>query len=535
MALLKTPFRQFAVLRQKLEDYPLFLMQMDHKRGVVMAVILSLIVALLLRFFYHIRWAGPDFWGDSYHHWLISRLTLANQWIYTDYKGLETIWLPGYHYLISAVMFIWGRFDLLPAHLTNMILGTVACGLVAWLVSDITKNWLAGLGAGLTLALLPWHIAYSHLNMPEVMAGVLLLALLLALGRSRMELLPWLALVSTLTRHELTLFMGIIGVWLAWQRNWQAVRSLGLGVGLGLAGWSFWSWYRSGDALGWWVRTLDAISWDARFWTAAGVRRVDIDTLVRAANRAYPLLAVVGLAAIVLLIGIIFYGWRYRLAEGAWLLVALVGSHWLIIGRSFVAGFLPVADPRYVLISLPILTGVGVIAIAAIRSFSLRLAFMTAYALFLITSMYNEIPKFFDMDYIITPERAVGEYLGQTIQADNQDNFWVDAPVTIYYSNLDPERFFSSDTLLPEEERYKDNTVTTVLASIEEHNIRYVLWEDVSYTFVGQVWPQMAAKQAFDQNGYHFERVFDYSGADWELEAGARPTKLWQVMEATSE
>ena len=531
--MLKTPFRQFAVLRQKLKDDPLILMQMDQKRGVLMSVTLSLIVALVFRIFFHVSWAGPDFWGDSYHHWLISRLTLANQWIYTDYKGLETIWLPGYHYLISLVMFMWGRFDLLPAHVTNMILGTLACGLVAWLVSDITKSWYAGLGAGLTLALLPWHIAYSHLNMPEVMAGVLLLALLLAVRRGRMELLPWLALVSTLTRHELTLFLGIMGVWLAWQRNWPAVRRLGLGAGVGLTGWSFWSWYHTGDVLGWWVRTLNAISWDARFWTEAGIRLADIDTLVRTANRAYPLLAVVGLAAIVVIIGITFYGWRYRPTEGGWLLVALVGSHWLILGRSFVVGYLPVADPRYLLATLPLLTGIGVMAIAAIRNYRVRLVIIALYALYLLASLYNQLPTFSEMAYIIAPERAAGEYLGKNIPPNKQDNYWVDAPVTIYYSNLDPKRFFSSDVLLPQEKRYQDNTIDIALNAIEKHNIRYVLWEDVSYTFVGQVWPDMAAAQAFDQNGYYFEPLFHYSG--WELDYGAQPTIIWQIMEATND
>lgn len=392
--------------------------RMDQKHKIRLAIILSLIVASALRLYYHISWAGPDFWGDSYHHWLISRLTLANQWIYTDYKGLETIWLPGYHYLISLVMFMWGRFDLLPSHVTNMILGTLACGLVAWLVSDITKNWYAGLGAGLTLALLPWHIAYSHLNMPEVMAGVLLLALLLAIRWDRMALLMGLALVSTLTRYELILFLGIIGVRLGWQENWQAVRRLGLGLGIGLGLWSLWSWYHTGDVLGWWNRSLNAVAWDARFWSEAGVRLADIGTLVRTASRAYPLLALVGLATVVVMIGIKRSGWHYPLAKEVWLLIALVGLHWLILGLSFVAGYLPVADPRYLLVTLPLLTGLGTIVITSIHNYRVRLVFVGAYILLLLASLYNQIPTFSAMAYIITPERAAGEYLGQKIPFD---------------------------------------------------------------------------------------------------------------------
>lgn len=485
-------------------------------------------MALALRLTYHIHWAGPDFWGDAYHHWLISRLTLANHWIYTDYKGMETIWLPGYHYLISAVMFTWGRFDLLPAHVTNVILGSLACGLVAWLVSDITDNWLVGLGAGLTLALLPWHIAYSHSNMPEMMAGVLLLALLLAVYREWLVLLPILALVSTLTRHELTLFIFIIGLWLWHQRGWPTTLRLWLGSGLALVGWSFWSWRHTGDLLGWWDRSLSALAHDARFNSEAGVRLTDINTLVGTVNQAYPPLIVVGLTAIAVMVGIRFYHWRYRLPAYAWLLVALVGVHWLILGRSFVSGYLPVADPRFILVTLPLLVSVGVIAIAAVPQHTMRWLLTALYILILFVSLPNQIPTFSKMAYVIHPEKAAGEYLGEIVVVEDKNNYWVDAPVAIYYSNLDPSRFFSSDILLPETMRFQDNTSDIALDAIKKHNIRYVLWEDVSYTFVGEVWPQMAEAITFEQDGYHFEPVFRYSG--WELDYGAVPTILFAIV-----
>jgi hypothetical protein len=506
-------------------------MSMNQKRKIQLSIMLSLIVALAVRWYYYIHWAGLDFWGDAYHHWLISRLTLANQWIYTDYKGLETIWLPGYHYLISAVMFGWERFDLLPAHATNMILGGLACGLVAWLVSDITNNWLVGLGAGLTLALLPWHIAYSHINMPEVMAGVLLLALLLAVCRDWLALLPWLAFVSTLTRHELTLSIFLIGLWLWRQRRWPITRRLWLGSGLGLVVWSCWSWYHTGDLLGWWRRSLNAAAHDARFNNEAGVRLTDIGTLVGVVNQAYPLLAVVGLTAIALIIGIRFYERRYHFPKWAWLLIALVGAHWLVLGRSFVAGYLPVADPRFILVTLPVLVGVGVIAIAAAPHDIIRLSLTALYILMLLVSLSDQMPAFSEMAYIINPERVAGEYLAEIATPEDKYNYWVDAPVAIYYSNLNPQRFFSSDVLLPTKTRYRDDTLNIALTAIKEHNIRYVLWEDVPYTFVGEVWPQMAEAVAFEQNGYRFEPVFRFAG--WELDYGAKPTILWQIKEVS--
>ena len=65
------------------------------------------------------------------------------------------------------------------------------------------------------------------------------------------------------------------------------------------------------------------------------------------------------------------------------------------------------------------------------------------------------------------------------------------------------------------------------LAAIKAHDVRYVLWEDVSYTRVSSLWPQMAEGQPFEQGGYRFERVFLYEG--WELDYGARPTSLWRI------
>ena len=54
-----------------------------------------------------------------------------------------------------------------------------------------------------------------------------------------------------------------------------------------------------------------------------------------------------------------------------------------------------------------------------------------------------------------------------------------------------------------------------------------ILWDDVSYSFVSQLWLQMAQGQSFEQHGYRFEPIFRY--ADWELDYGATPMMLWHV------
>jgi len=492
----------------------------NNKQRTTGIVILSIMVAMGVRLWYgHLQ--VVDFWGDSYHHWLISRLILANHWIYIDYKGMETIWLPGYHYLVSVVMFLWQRFDLAPAYLINTLLGTLTCGFVAWLVIEVSKNGWAGLVAGLTLAMLPWHVAYSHINMPEVASGLLLLLIFTLARNGHYAWLSLLAFISALNRHELTFLLAILGGWLLWQRQWRVVLGLSFGTLFALVTWSTWSWYITGDALAWWTRSQVAAAWDAQFGIEAGIRpMVDFNQLKDTLLQVYPPLYVTSIA---FLLGLTYKSWCARMVNSGWLLAMLVVIHWLFLGF-FMVGHLPTLEPRFFLITLPLLVCVGSLVIAAIPRRKTRGLFWGLQLVFLLFSV-GDLPEFAKKAYIISPERAAGEYLGAI--ASEKGNFWVDAPTSIYYSGLSPKRFFSSEQLLPDEKRWLENTPELALAAIEKNDIRYILWEEVSYTFVGQVWPAMAAGQAFEQNGYRFEPVFRYSG--WELKYGAKPTVLWQV------
>ena len=63
---------------------------LGRDRQIRLLTLLCVALALAVRATYA-AWNVTDFWGDAYHHWLISRLTLANRWTYSDYKGMETI------------------------------------------------------------------------------------------------------------------------------------------------------------------------------------------------------------------------------------------------------------------------------------------------------------------------------------------------------------------------------------------------------------------------------------------------------------
>ena len=59
-------------------------------------------VGLLVRLLY-LSWGLPDLWSDSYHNWYINWATFSNQWIYSDYKGRELVWLPFFRYIAQLL------------------------------------------------------------------------------------------------------------------------------------------------------------------------------------------------------------------------------------------------------------------------------------------------------------------------------------------------------------------------------------------------------------------------------------------------
>jgi hypothetical protein len=318
------------------------------------------------------------------------------------------------------------------------------------------------------------------------------------------------------------LALAIIALWLAWRRRWRTLVGLGVGALLGLGLWSAWSWRQTGHAFGWFARYQLATAWDARFELLAGRRKAaDPSSLVDVARQVYPPLAVTGLA---LLLGATYARWRGRMADGAGLLAAVVAGHWLVLGLALATN-LPGPDPRYLLVTLPALVCLGVLAIASIPRLQTRRVLAGLQAVLLVVALASQLAGFRDKAYVLAPERAAGEAL--RVPTLSQGNFWVDAPTSIYFSDLPPERFFSSEQLVPHELREQPDVALLALAAMAENAVRLVLWEDVSYTYVGQVWPQMAAGEAFEQDGYRFMPVFSYAG--WELEYGAKPTVLWQV------
>ena len=130
--------------------------------------------SLVIRLLYMI-YRGVDYYGDSYHHWLISYLTATNGYVYTDFKPktMNIVWLPLYHYVNAFFMNLTGIYDLTVPHALNLILGSLTCVLVYKITKQFCNRELLGIAAGSALALQPWFIDLNTLALTETLSSFL--------------------------------------------------------------------------------------------------------------------------------------------------------------------------------------------------------------------------------------------------------------------------------------------------------------------------------------------------------------------------
>jgi len=544
----------------------------------VLAVVV--VAALVVRIAYAFA-DVPDFWGDSYHGWLIERLTLDHGWIYSDYKGREAVWFPLSRYLGAAAMFVSGRADLLPAHVLNLFLGAVACGAAALLATRLTASRLWGAVAGMTLAATPWHVAYSWMDMPEVTGGLIVLLAVLAAGSRKWAWgLAVLGLLGALTRMDAVYLLLLFGAWLALHGARARAALLWGGVAGGLGAWSAWVASVTGDPL-WWmgVRRLGSTA-DAAFWLSRGVRpRAGLVTLGAAALQAYaPLIVVAVVAGYLLARRTRVGGVAMRRRAGPTGVPApttetparetprleprlralrlaplfLAAAH-LVIVAIMQRRYFSYPDPRYLLVSVPLMAVASAVVLSSLRSTRAVRGATVAHVAIVALSLATQLPTFPFRSLTLERERMVGRFLGGL--RGTSGRLWVDAPVTIYYSGIDPHRFRSSDQLvgMPTSPYVSDTAEHTggargaAVRALMREDVRYVLWEEAPYTRVPEIWPEMARGRRFEADGFTFAPVFRYEPfragpeAPWpdrvrqRIEARYSPAVLWRVSRHATE
>jgi len=470
-----------------------------------------------------------DFWGDSYHHWLVTRLTMQNGGAYSDYKGMEVVWSPLYHYVSILPLWLSGRVDIAPLHLMNVLLGALTCALASYAAWRLFANRAAAFTAGAMLAVMSWHIAFSGMNVAEVFSGVLLLMAMTAtwagsdpartprLGHVLSMFL--LAVAMSLTRPDLTVYLAIIFVWLCTLRRYAAAVATAAGVFLALAGWSLWSYSKTGKLLHWYQQYLanSRHDWSLLNASSGNPAFAFADYMNRLSPFVLP-------ALIVGVVGTLT--WHGAQRRNALLLTALLAGHSVFLIVGYARGVVPILTERYLALDLPLVAvsmgGLVVLirngADATARRFSWREVTGTwvgrGVATFLIAltavRFWNDVPELEIRRWEIDPEWQVGNYL--QVHVERGDIVLTDAPVAIYRSGRPPEQFISSQKLPV------DVTASEALTAAE---VDWIVTQPRSYDAAASFVPRalLEAHASGTVDGLHFEPVWRYDPDSTEMQA----------------
>jgi hypothetical protein len=136
-----------------------------------------------------------DPFEDSYHHWLISATLAATGQLHDPLFGMEDSWLPAYHLLGAAVLWLFGLWNLAALKATNVGLALLTLVLVMRLAGSPRR----GRVAAFLLVTNPVFLLTAGSVVAEPMLTLELTAAALAAVSSRLGLGALLAAAACLT------------------------------------------------------------------------------------------------------------------------------------------------------------------------------------------------------------------------------------------------------------------------------------------------------------------------------------------------
>ncbi|MBS7655534.1 hypothetical protein KEJ50_03430 [Candidatus Bathyarchaeota archaeon] len=462
-------------------------MKLNFKRNVLFTALI-LFTALLFRF-YRLNSMGIDYYGDSYHHWLISYLTAKNNYFYTDFKPhtMNLVWLPLYHYLIAFLMNLTQIWDVSILHWFNLILGSVTCVLIYFLTLYISGEDYLSFFAGLSLALQPWFIELNVLGLTETLT-VFLLILALIFYFHKAYFLPAIIGLLMLTRYEAWFFSGFLTLILLLQKKKRTFLNCIVIISLIVALWCLWSYINVSDSLAWFKMQKNMIEWDVVY--LYGEVPLTINKLIE-----YPQL-IMNITSNLFLLGLISGVLNFK-KRSVFLIFLLTIFYTMLLSIQFFLGGL-LLQARHAVYILPLTS------ILYANLFSNKRSLMNKAVLLLLTllptfawgSMLN-----FKVDKSI--EVKAGEALKEVY---NGEGFIIsDSPTIIYFSHVPPEKFYSTNNLF----WYKDSWNKTQLRNwLLNHSIKYIVWENASYSASWWLIPELKEGSTVKLDGITFQLMF---------------------------
>ncbi|GAB5409804.1 MAG: hypothetical protein BalsKO_21690 [Balneolaceae bacterium] len=440
-----------------------------------------------------------DYWGDAQHNLIISKLTLENGFVYTDFKDRELAWLPLYRYLGSFIMLITGTYSLTILHISNTIIGALTASITSWLGMKLT-NKKTGIYIGLAAVFIPYMIVFSYVNVAEMVGALLLLGWFIGLVKKNYWVALICAALGALTREEITFLIGVSFVPFLYSKNYKEIIYSVFGLILGLGIWSWWSYLNTGNLLSWLLNRFQSTTTSTAFY--ADEENFLIEYLLT------PFSSLLQIFPLILFF--IWYkkpGFEKTFDNKKWvnLLGYIVLAHWVFI---FIAQFKIIAypDPRLFVLTLPmaIIWFFSLLKQGYFRKFVSQRIIIVLIGVSLIQLV---IPYY--RQYSLQPRKEVGRWIQENVKDDQI--IWSDQAVAIVESKRDPNFYISTDKLLPLSIRGTQEQDEWISSQIEERNIEYITSYKAPFDHTQQLWPQIETLQPFEWQGITFFPVFSYT------------------------
>ena len=468
-----------------------------------------------------------EFWGDAHHNLIMSKLTLDNQWVYTDFKDRQHTWLPFYRYWGSLVIWLTGSTSLWVMSIVNTVIGALTAVAGGWLAMQLVDR-KAALWAGLGIALMPYLMVFSYVSMGEMQGGLFLLLWVIGVHKKQPWLIVLAAFCAALIRYELSFLMGISVVPLWWfNHRKQAYYTVG-GLLLGLGIWCAWSYAQFGNPFNWLLMRIDSTTRSASFYSEdANIFFRFVFLPLTTIIQAFPL--------------VVFFIWFKRTKGESrkefstlHLMGFLTFLHWVffLLAQTKIMAY---PDPRFFVISLPVTTVWFFVMLGQgyFRPFvRQRLVF-----LFLGITLLQLIVPFY-RQYSLQPRKEAGYWMAENIEPGAK--VWSDMAVTIVESGLDIHDFYSSETLIPKTEREHVDATARLIHRLDSLNIEYLTSYPAPFDYTSYLIPELNEFEPFEWNGLSFVPVFVYrpyqmetgsvhSYLRYRFEESTQPASVWRV------
>ena len=426
-----------------------------------------------------------DYYGDSYHHWLISYLTATNSYLYTDFKPdtMNIVWLPLYHYINAFLMNTSGIYDLTVPHSVNIVAGSLTCILV-YKTARLSLNRTLATAAGLSLAVQPWFIEINSWGVTETLAALFIICAIYFYLKGNPAYTTVSIVLSMLTRYEGWVFALMLLVAAVIERRWSKKECALYLVACSsiVLGWSLWSYSQTSDFMAWYRLQSTMLRWDVLF--LGGQHRLDLDALtpyLRLALDTTSYVFLIGLAACMI---------KKRPRRNVVLLALFELAYILLISFQHSLGFallhprhLVYVFPMTAILCFPILERIDIEKTPYILPKKIALSILMV--ILIAMPIIVQIDLFKPTSYLIEYEVDAGLELRRIYHGGN---VICDSPAIIYHTRLDPRSFYSSNHLFWYSRTWNKVELQEWLS---EHHIAYLVWQNVSYSATWWLFPEL--------------------------------------------